>query len=212
MQRRPPPAPQQSGAATSRCGATCVAEIGTSFDGGWRGLAEWDRNFKHRVFRAWSRGARPPRALSGAPRARLVETTTGLRPHSFQLSPRGRVLVHPRAGALPETMALSRRFVVWAFEFSKRHPSVQIGHATHMSPPAPPRNCSHTTPLPCGRLAPQTKKSPSRDDQPALHLVGHIFLSPARGATNFSAYAKPPKIPRSPHPSFARPTANPHKT
>ena len=26
----------------------------------------------------------------------------------FQLSPRGRVLVHPRAGALPETMALSR--------------------------------------------------------------------------------------------------------
>jgi hypothetical protein len=59
------------------------------------------------------------------PRARLVETTTGLRPHSFQLSPRGRVLVHPRAGALPETMALSRHFVVWAFEFSKRHPSMQ---------------------------------------------------------------------------------------
>ena len=26
----------------------------------------------------------------------------------FQISPRGRVLVHPRAGALPETMALPR--------------------------------------------------------------------------------------------------------
>ena len=49
-----------------------------------------------------------PRAPSGAPRARHVENSTGLRPHFFQLSLRGRVLVHPRAGALPETMALSR--------------------------------------------------------------------------------------------------------
>jgi hypothetical protein len=51
-----------------------------------------------------------PRALSGAPRARLVENSTGLRPHLFQLSPRGRVLVHPRAGALPGTRALSRHW------------------------------------------------------------------------------------------------------
>ena len=49
-----------------------------------------------------------PREPSGAPRARHVEDSTGLQPHFFQLSPRGRVLVHPRAGALPETMALSR--------------------------------------------------------------------------------------------------------
>jgi len=49
-----------------------------------------------------------PRAPSGAPRARHIENSTGLRPHFFQLSPRGRVLVHPGAGALPETMALSR--------------------------------------------------------------------------------------------------------
>jgi len=48
---------------------------------------------------------------SGAPRARLVETTTGLRPHFFQLSPRGRVLVHPGAGALPGTSALPRHFL-----------------------------------------------------------------------------------------------------
>ena len=32
-----------------------------------------------------------PRALSGAPRARLVEEATGLRPHLLQISPRGRV-------------------------------------------------------------------------------------------------------------------------
>ena len=49
-----------------------------------------------------------PRVPSGAPRARHVENATGLRPHFFQLSPRGRVLVHPRAGALPETRALPR--------------------------------------------------------------------------------------------------------
>ena len=47
-----------------------------------------------------------PRVPSGAPRARHVENATGLRPHFFQLSPRGRVLVHPRAGALPGTRAL----------------------------------------------------------------------------------------------------------
>ena len=52
-----------------------------------------------------------PRVPSGAPRARLVETTTGLRPHFFQLSPRGRVLVHPGAGALPGTSALPRHFL-----------------------------------------------------------------------------------------------------
>ena len=51
-QRRPPPAPQQSGAATSRGGATCVAELGTSFDGVWRGLARCGRIFNCRAFRA----------------------------------------------------------------------------------------------------------------------------------------------------------------
>jgi len=50
-----------------------------------------------------------PRVPSGAPRARHVESSTGLQPHFFQLSPRGRVLVHPRAGALPGTRALPRR-------------------------------------------------------------------------------------------------------
>ena len=45
----------------------------------------------------------------GAPRARLVEEATGLRPQSFPISPRGRVLVHPRAGAVPGTLALPRR-------------------------------------------------------------------------------------------------------
>ena len=62
---------------------------------------------------------------SGAPRARDVENTTGLRPHFFERSPRGRVLVHPRAGAIPETMALSRlwrgdrlqRRFTWPVEF-----------------------------------------------------------------------------------------------
>ena len=49
-----------------------------------------------------------PREPSGAPRARHVEDSTGLQPHFFHLSPRGRVLVPPRAGAIPETMALSR--------------------------------------------------------------------------------------------------------
>ena len=36
------------------------------------------------------------------------EDATGLRPHFFQLSARGRVLGHPRAGAVHETVALPR--------------------------------------------------------------------------------------------------------
>ena len=42
-----------------------------------------------------------PRAPSGAPRARHIENSTGLRPHFFSTQPAG-------ADALPKTMALSR--------------------------------------------------------------------------------------------------------
>jgi hypothetical protein len=38
-----------------------------------------------------------------------IEKKSGLRPHFFRISPRGRVLVHPRAGAVPGTKALPRR-------------------------------------------------------------------------------------------------------
>jgi len=48
----------------------------------------------------------------GSRRVRLAPDMSKIPPACsrifFQLSPRGRVLVHPRAGALPETMALSR--------------------------------------------------------------------------------------------------------
>jgi hypothetical protein len=58
--------------------------------------------FSNAAFFAHGLGERArPRALSGAPRARLVEEATGLRPHFFQLSPRGRVLVHPRRARSP---------------------------------------------------------------------------------------------------------------
>jgi hypothetical protein len=201
-QRRPPPAPQQSGAATSRGGAACVSELGTSFDGGcvprelqsnfqmscfsrmvpgtapalgrcrvrlapdlskqppacgriffnsaregtcWctRGgcaprdlgaaapffaaqpprICSGTRNefrrrlcsltacsqiFKCRAFRAWSRGPRPPSGAVGC--ASRPTCRNNHRPAAafFQLSPRGRVLVHPGAGALPGTSALPR--------------------------------------------------------------------------------------------------------
>jgi hypothetical protein len=78
-----------------------VAELGTSFDGGWRDLAGSSRNFKCRTFRAGLGERARPRVPSGAPRARLVENSTGLRPHVFQFSPRGRVLAHPRRARSP---------------------------------------------------------------------------------------------------------------
>jgi len=68
----------------------------------------WSKFQIPRFSRLVSGSACRPRAPSGAPRARLVEEATGLRPHFFPLSPRGRVLVHPRAGALPGTTGRCR--------------------------------------------------------------------------------------------------------
>ena len=53
---------------------------------------------------AWSRGARPPRVPSGAPRARHGEVSPAFRRIFFVPGPRGRVPAHSRASALPETM------------------------------------------------------------------------------------------------------------
>jgi hypothetical protein len=74
----------------------CVAELGTSFDGGWRGLAGCSRNFKCRVFRAGSREAAGPEApaLPALPRHFLrrsrVDSCSGTR-NEFR-----RRLVQPR--------------------------------------------------------------------------------------------------------------------
>jgi hypothetical protein len=52
-----------------------------------------------------------PRAPSGAPRTRLVEEATGLRPHFFSTQPAGARAGAPEAGALPGTSALPRHFL-----------------------------------------------------------------------------------------------------
>ena len=46
-----------------------------------------------------------PTAVGCAPRPTMSEKTTGLRPQLYQINPRGRVLVRPRASALPGTIA-----------------------------------------------------------------------------------------------------------
>jgi hypothetical protein len=82
--------------------------VSTAFGADSRAAVE----FSNAAFFVHGLGERArPRVLSGAPRARLVEEATGLRPHFFQLSPRGRVLVHPGAGAVPEAVALPRHFL-----------------------------------------------------------------------------------------------------
>ncbi len=87
--------------------------MGSGFAGEFRRPVSWQKTLAFRLLTSGAVAPGPgerasPRVPSGAPRARHVEDSTGLRPHFFQLSPRGRVLVRPRAGALPGTMALSR--------------------------------------------------------------------------------------------------------
>ena len=88
----------------------CVGRVGAIESNGEEGAAlpcRWREKLTDEELNGLGERA-CPRAPSGAPRARHIENSNGLRPHFFQLSPRGRVLVHPGAGALPETMALSR--------------------------------------------------------------------------------------------------------
>ena len=77
--------------------------------GGWRGnlsdsLQQWSRGarspFARGVLDFYSNG---PGRRRVRPRGRLVENSTGQRPHLFRINPRGRVLVRPRAGAVPGT-------------------------------------------------------------------------------------------------------------
>jgi hypothetical protein len=68
-----------------------VAELGTSFDGVLCGLAGCGRNFKCRVFRAWSRGARPPSGAVGCASRPTCRRSHRPAAAFFQFSPQGRV-------------------------------------------------------------------------------------------------------------------------
>ena len=99
-----------------------VAELGTSSGGVWRDGIE----ISNTAFIVHGPGER---ARLGRCRVRLAPDLSKIPPacsRIFQLSPRGRVLVRPRAGALPETVrGVRHKILIFdcvkdASEFSKR--------------------------------------------------------------------------------------------
>ena len=70
----------------------CVGRVGAIESNGEEGAAllrRWRGKLTDEELNGPGEHARP-RAPSGAPRARHIENSTGLRPHFFQLNPRGR--------------------------------------------------------------------------------------------------------------------------